>query len=184
MGTIYVEWDKVTSVKTTSVFEIVTTSGAIHFGMLGADSGSLLVVSADGSSTPLYFLEVVSFAPIQSGFWGRIDGSFDVGGSYTQSSGVGQLTLGFNMTFRRPSYEVFTNFDANVTTQQEADVTTRLNWSTGYTHLRRNRWTMTPFAFVERNPDLGLEVRGAGALSAGRYLLQKPRGSLLLTGGI
>jgi hypothetical protein len=184
MGTIYVEWDKVASVRTTSVFEIVTISGAIHFGMLGADSGNLLVVAADGASVPLYFLEVVSFVPIRSGFWGRIDGSFDLGGSYTQSSGVGQLSVGFNMTFRRPNYEVFTNFDANVTTQQEVDATARMNLSTGYTRLRPNRWTVTPFAYVERNQDLGLEVRGAGAFTIGRYLVQSPRGSLLLSGGL
>lgn len=185
IGTIYVEWDKVTSVSTTGLYELATTSGALFVGTLAPDTlGMLQVIAADGAISRIGSSNVVSIWAIKSGFLGRIDGSMDVGGSYTQSSGVGQLSVGFAMSYRRPGYEVFSNFDGNLTTQEEAETTARLNWSSGYTRLRPNRWTVSPFVFVERNPDLGLTVRGAGALSVGRFLHQSARASFLLTGGL
>ena len=184
LGTVNIEWDKVASVTSKRMYRVETTGGLRLLGQLATTTAGQLDVVQDTGPVSVAALDVVFIVPIEQRFWRQLDGAFNLGLSYTQSSGVGQLSVGFNMTFRRPNYEVFTNFDANVTTQEEADTTARMNLSTGYTRLRPNRWTVTPFAFVERNQDLGLEVRGAGAFTIGRYVIQSPRGSLLLSGGM
>jgi hypothetical protein len=184
-GTIYIEWDKIASVKTAGYYEVATVDDVHYVGLLAPDTDtSLQVVALGGAAARLTFVEVVSIRSIKSGFFERIDGTFDVGGSYTKSSGVGQVSVSLDATYRRPGYEVFTNFDANRTTQQEAETSSRFTWTSGYTRFRPNGWVVTPFLFVERNPDLGLTLRNEAALAIGRSLHRSSRSPTMLNGGI
>lgn len=184
-GTIYIEWDKIAAITTAGSYEVTTIDGTQYVGQLQPDTPTTLQVFAQvGVSSAVPLVEIVEIRSIKSRFFQRIDGSFDVGGSYTQSSGVGQLSVSFNATYRRPGFEVFTNFDANRTSQQEAETTSRFAWMSGYTRVHRNGWMVTPFAFLERNPDLGLTLRGEAALVGGRYLHRSTRSTTILTGGI
>ena len=184
VGTIYIEWDKIASVTTAGRYEVATESGARHVGSLAPDTpGTLQVIADDGAVTRLAFLDVVSVASIKSGFFERIDGSLDVGGNYTKSSGVGQLSILLDLAYRRPSYDVFTDFESNLTRQRESPSIARFTLMSGYTHFRDDRWIMRPFIFMERNPDLGLTLRSVAALALGRYLQQSSRSATLLLGG-
>ena len=170
-GTIYIEWDKVVSVTTALQYEVVTTSNARVVGMLGPDSGTKLkVVAADGTATALAFLDVVSFAPIKEGFLERIDGTLDIGGSYTKSSGVGQVTVDVDEHYRRPSYDVFTHFLSNVTRASGEETFTQFTLRSGYIHFREDGWIVSPFAYLARNIDLGQSFAAAAAMTAGRYV--------------
>ena len=46
--------------------------------------------------------EVTSITPIGRSFGRQLDGSFDAGFTYTQSSGVGQMTMNSATIYRRP----------------------------------------------------------------------------------
>jgi hypothetical protein len=184
-GTIYIEWDKIAAVTTAGSYEVTTIDGTQYVGQLQPDTPTTVQVFVQvGVSTSVPFVEIVEIRSIKSRFFQRIDGSFDVGGSYTKSSGVGQISVSLSATYRRPGFELFTNFDANRTSQQEAETTSRFAWTSGYNRFHENRWVVTPFVFVERNPDLGLTLRGEAALAAGRYLHRSLRGTTVLTGGI
>lgn len=184
-GTIYIEWDKIASVTTAGVYEVVTTDGTHYVGTLAPDpGGTVQIVAADGATSHLAFLDVVGLARINSRFFQRFDGGIDFGGSYTKSSGVGQFSFGVDATYRRPRFEVFNTFESNLTTQSQADTTSRFTYRSGYTRVRSNDWLVSPFAFLERNPDLGLTLRTIGALAIGRYVQRSTRSSTLLAGGM
>ena len=184
-GTLYIEWDKIVSLRTAGRYEVTTAQGALHVGMFAPDtSASVRLIAEDGSSTALAFADIVSFSSIKAGFVERIDGTIDLGGSYTKSSGVGQVSLALDATYRRPRYDIFTDFDASLTTQRDEANTSRYAFQAGYTHFRANRWVTTPFAFIESNPDLGLDLRAGGALTFGRFLHQSGNNVTLLAAGI
>ena len=184
-GTIYIEWDKVVAVTTAGHYEVATDAGAFHVGRLAPDAAadSLRVVADDGAVKRLAFSEIVSLSAIKSGFFGRIDGAVDIGGSYTKSSDVAQVSIGFDATYRRPAYAVSTDFSSTLTAQREPPFTTRFTWLSKYTSFRANRWIVSPFVFVERNVDLGLKLRSLAALTAGRYVHLSGRSSTLLAAG-
>jgi hypothetical protein len=183
-GTIYIEWDKIVAIKTALNYEVVTSNGSRFVGVLSTDVARELRVSAeDGTVTHLPLLDVVSFGPIKAGFLECIDGSFDLGATYTKSSGVAQTSINLNAGYRRPSYQVFNEFESNVTRQRNAPHTFRFTLRTGYAHFLANNWIVSPFVFVERNPDLGLKLRSAAALVAGRYLQRSNRSDTLVTAG-
>jgi hypothetical protein len=184
VGTIYIEWDKVIAVTTAARYEVAITDGSRYLGRLQPDSDTTLqVVADDGAVARLPFVEIISFDPIRAGFFERIDGSIDLGGSYTKSSGVGQASLAFSAAYRRPLFEVFTDLEGNHTTQREEPATTRFTFRSGYTRFR-DHWFVSPFLLLERNPDLGLTLRGALALAIGRFLHQSPHNTTLASVGI
>jgi hypothetical protein len=184
-GTIYIEWDNIAAVTTAGRYEVATEDGALHVGRLGPGSADTVLVTAeDGAVTRLAFRDVVAFAAIKRGFFGRIDGTVDIGGSYTKSSDVAQVSIEVDARYRRPAYDVFTDFSSTLTSQREEPFTSRFTWTSGYTHFRPNRWIVTPVLFIERNVDLGLTFRGLGAITAGRYLQRSARSATLLSAGL
>ena len=184
-GTIYIEWDKIVSIKTALKYEVVTRNGSRYVGVLATDvADELQVIAEDGTVTRLGLLDVVSFLPIKSGFLERIDGSFDLGGTYTKSSGVAQTAIDLSAVYRRPSYEVFSEFESNVTRQTDVPVTFRFTLRTGYVRFLEDNWIVSPFVFVERNPDLGSRLRSAAVLVAGRYLQRSNSSATLVTAGL
>jgi hypothetical protein len=183
-GTIYIEWDKIVGVTTVLPYEVVVRNGTRYVGVLAPASATQLnVVAENGTVTTLSFLDVVSFASIKEGFLERIDGTLDVGGSYTKSSGVGQLNAALDAAYRRPSYNVFTNALSTVTRQNGSATITQFTLRSGYMHFADDGWILSPFAYVARNVDLGLSLVTAGALTAGRYLQRSNRAETLVAGG-
>ena len=182
-GTIYIEWDKIVAVTTALQYEVVTTSGARYVGVLApASNTQLKVVAEDGTETVVVLLDVVSFASIKTGFLERIDGTLDVGGSYTKSSGVGQMTVDLDANYRRPSYDVFTNLVSTVT-RSSSETITPFTLRSGYLHFRDNGWIFSPFVYVSRNVDLGLSLGAAAAFTAGRYVQRSNRRETLVALG-
>jgi hypothetical protein len=185
VGTIYIEWDNIVAIKTALNYEVVTRNGSRYVGVLEtATADELRVIAEDGAVTRLAPVNVVSFWPIKSGFLQRIDGSFDLGATYTKSSGVAQTSLDLSAAYRRPSYEVFTEVESTATRQINVPVTFRFTLRTGYLRFLEENWTVSPFLFIERNPDLGLMLRGAAVLVVGRYLQRSNRSAALLAAGL
>lgn len=184
-GTIYIEWDKIISVTTAGFYEVTTEDGVHYIGLIAPDTDTTLqMLALGGVATRLPYVEVVTIRSIKSGFFERIDGTFDIGGSYTKSSGVGQFSVSLDGTYRQPLFEVFLNFDANRTTQEGEEPSSRFTLSSGYTRFRANNWIVSPFVLMERNPDLGLTLRGEAALAIGRYLNRSGRNITILTSGL
>ena len=100
-GTIYVEWDKIVHLEAVRQFEVVTTDGSRFLGSLGRGPDRILAVGSPAGPS-LAMIEVTSITPIGSSFWRKLDGSFDTGFSYTRSSGIAQLNINSDTTFRRP----------------------------------------------------------------------------------
>jgi hypothetical protein len=102
-GTLYLEWDKLSSVMAMRRVEVLTTDGSRYLGSLGrATNRSIAVVTSDGE-VRLQMSEVTLITPIGRGFWRQLDGAIDAGFSYTRSSGVAQLNLSSDTVYRKPA---------------------------------------------------------------------------------
>ena len=78
-GTLYLEWDKLTSVVTTRLVEIGTADGSTYLGSLvKAPTRSVRVATLTGE-VALIMPEVTSITPIGRSFGRQLDGSFDAG---------------------------------------------------------------------------------------------------------
>jgi len=184
MGTVYVEWDKVIELTAPEYFEVELSTGARHYGTLGPGPNATLGVSLDGRTTTLALLSVVRIRPIKQSFWSRLDGSINLGASYTQSSGVGQGSISASVGTRRPKFESTIRFDSTVTVQPDQPDQTRTVVTGGYNWLMPNRWIIISSGKAEHNSELGLRLRTAAAAGVGRYLVQTNRSLVGVAAGV
>jgi hypothetical protein len=183
-GTISIEWDKIASVTTADQYEVTLRDGSQLLGRLRpAATGRALSIEGIGGISSPTMADVASFEHIKKTFWSRIDGSFDLGGNYTKSSGVAELALNADARYRRPQYAVAAKLSTNLTHQTEEPDTARYTASTTYSRYR-GPWIASTLGLFESNRDLGFTFRGTLAESIGRYPLRGPHAELLLSGGL
>jgi hypothetical protein len=184
-GTLSIKWDKVASVTTAASYDVTMRDSRRLFGRLRpAAAGSLDLVADDGSVTTIAMAEIVWFARIKDTFWSRFEGSLDLGGSYTRSSGIADVALEADAQYRRPSYSYSAAFSTNLTREDSGNSTSRYSLIVNYRKFLGNQWFVSPLALFEGNRDLGFTFRGSGALSVGRYVLQSNHAEVVLAGGL
>ncbi|HEY2432233.1 MAG TPA: DUF481 domain-containing protein [Vicinamibacterales bacterium] len=184
-GTIAIEWDKIASVTTADVYDLTLRDGSQLLGRLrpGTSAGRTVLVEGIGGVSSPSMSDVVSFEHIKKTFWSRIDGSFDLGGTYTKSSGIAELALNADARYRRPQYAVDAKLSTNLTHQEEEPDTARYTASTTYSRYR-GPWIVSTLGLAEGNRELGFTVRGTVAESLGRYVTRTSHAEMLLAGGM
>ena len=173
-GTIYIEWDKVATVAASGQFEVTTVDGRRFLGSLvGTTPGAVIVAAEDGTiivTLPRY--ETLSLMPIGRSLWKKMDGSVDIGFSYTRSSNVGQASFNGDSTYRRPAFEVRLDGSATVTirSDEEDEPDDRASFAMSYVRYRGRRLFLSGAGQLESNKSLGLALRAQlGAMAGLRF---------------
>ena len=184
-GTISIEWDKIASLTTADQYELTLQDESRLLGRFrpGTAPGTA-EVAGDTGTTPVRFADVAAFNRIKATFFQRIDGSVDLGASYSQSSGVGDLWLNSSATYRRPKFTFGTALSTNLTRQPDSPDTSRYSLANTYSRYRKTVWIFTTLALFEGNRDLGFTFRGTLAESIGRYLVRSRHVELMMSGGL
>ena len=184
-GTIYIEWDKVATVTSTAQFEVGTSDGQRFVGSLRSDPGRVLVVLAAAGPVPLLMTDVTVITTIGRSFWAKLDGSIDIGFSYTKSSDIAQLNVNTGTLYRSPSFEA--RLTASATATQTSDEEGRDDRGTvqaSYLRYRGKRWFVGGGAGVETNESLGITLRSQVSGAVGQRLVNTNRAQLAIGGGL
>lgn len=184
LGTVNIEWDKVASVTANRVFRVETSGGLRLLGRLATSTPQHLDVLQETGPVSVDQLDVVYIVPIGQRFWRQVDGSLDLGFSYTQSSGIGQLNFGASTIYRRPSLQLSASASSYVTVEEDGDETSRhaLDLS-GYRYFRQQWLWLLQGGFM-RNQELGYDLRGTVSAGVGRFLVRSNRATLAVGGGL
>src|SRR6185436_4144398 len=184
-GTIYIEWDKVATVTSTAQFEVGTSDGQRFVGSLGSEPGRVLLVVATTGTERLLMTDVTIITKIGRSFWAKLDGSIDVGFSYTKSSDIAQLNVNTGTLYRSPSFEA--RLTASATATQTSDEEGRDDRGTvqaSYLRYRGKRWFVGGGAGVETNESLGIKLRSQLSGAVGQRLVNTNRAQLAIGGGL
>ena len=184
LGTVHIEWDKITSVVAKGTFQIETASGLRLVGQLDTTRpGSLDIVTLTGTIA-IDMHTVVYIAPIGRSFWSKLDGSLDLGMSYTQSSGVAQVNLSSSATFRRPNLQMTLSGSSYFTHQEAAEDTSRqtLQFASSRAFKGNSLWLV--MGGFESNEELGYELRSSAGAGVGHYLVRSNRAIFAVGGGL
>ena len=160
LGTVEIEWDDILSVTSTQEFEVELETGRRFFGSLGPDSESneVVVELAEGPMA-LPHAEVVRITPIKATFWGRVDGSMDVGFSFAQADQSGQLNLGLDASIRTRKYLRRLEVSSILTYRDEGEEIRRSVGSFEFSRFISRKWGTLSIGSAEQNDELGLELR-------------------------
>jgi len=188
IGTIYLEWDKIVTIVSTNVFEVGTSDGRRFLGRLGPAADRSVTVLSTLESVMLRTVEVTEIRPIGRNFWNKLDGSIDIGFSYTRSSAIGQLNLNANTIYRRPSFEARINGSGTVTWTEDGDGEEerddRGTVQGSYIRYRGHRVFVGATGGFETNDSLGLELRTQAAGFGGWRWVNSNRAQVATAAGL
>ena len=173
---VSIKWNRIVSITSAKQFEIETPDGLYHYGTLAPSTppGKLDIVSGDQTLT-LDFMEVIRLSPIYQTFWRRISGSLDLGFNYQQANQYVQFTFNASANMRKPAFAMFANVSSFFTSQQGVPSSQRANFDLGYQKYLKDRWSLLGGLGLDRNLDLGLDLRASLTAAAGRDLIQTNR---------
>jgi hypothetical protein len=185
IGTLTIEWDKVVEVRANVPVEVVDLHGARLYGSLeaGPELGTVTIAGPTGSRT-VDLDDVVRIRRTGTTFWNAIDGSIDVGLSFTSASSLLTLDIHGAVQFKRPRYELDFDFASSLTRQPEVEDTRRNDLTFSYTRRYEDRWVAFVIGELDQNKALGMNLRASAAGGGGRAVVQSQHQSLLLGVGL
>ena len=185
MSTIYIEWDKITQITSKHVFEVEMRSGQRIFGSLIETSEKYtVVVQTVMAPVPVDLIQVVGLTPIKASFFSRLDGSLDVGFSYTKANALTTWTGSGEVKYRTKNYSFNLNGSTYYSNQRDADSTSRNNIGFIGRRFFSRRWYILGLAQAEQNEELNLDYRTITGGGAGRGLVQTNRLIFTVFGGV
>jgi hypothetical protein len=185
LGTLSVKWRHVAELRSKNSFTIETGDGTIYFGSLApASDRQLRVVDDEESAVTLDLDTVVYVGRVKDSLWKRLDGSVDVGYSFTQSNGATQLNVDATVGERTEKRRVNITYSSSFNTQNDAAETTRNSLEGQYDRLFEGRWFAIGFAKAQQNSGLDLDLRTLFAGSVGRELYHSNLNLFAVTAGL
>ena len=185
-GTIYIEWEFISSITSSSFFEVENQRGEFFYGMLSPGPGERqLVIVGPARTVVLDMRRIVAIMPIKKTFWARVDGSVSAGFSFTKSSDITQLNFGSTAKYRAEKFMTDLRFDANLTRKgdREEEDSQRADLTFIYRRFRRDRFFTEWNAAAQRNDELGIDLRLIAGWAMGRSVVRTNHALLSLIAG-
>jgi putative salt-induced outer membrane protein YdiY len=177
MDTVYLNWLDVESIESSTYLRIAKTDGSFRYGRVQkSDMTQNLRILDEGQTIEVPVLEVASMKPIRvdESFWHRIEGDVSAGIDYKKASDILLVNVASHLRLREEKYELDFGFNWNETQRTENNNSSRADLSGDYTRFLGDRWFWKASAGLERNQELGTDLRTIMAGSAGKYFLQTP----------
>jgi hypothetical protein len=175
IGTINIEWLDIEALTSSSVFEVEITDSTRYIGRLEPRGNATLAVVGETGTQVLPHAEVVGIYKLDRGFWKRLDGSFDLGLTYTQADETSQFNFDLELEMRRPNLHNSFDFSGILTDDEDSDTTRRFDATFSHLRLRRSRWFNQLFSAAQGNQELGLDLRILAGAAVGREAIQTNR---------
>lgn len=159
MRTINIEFDMINSIHSSKYFEIRMKSGDKFFGKLRkSDVLSTVNIVSLTDTLPKRLWDIILIVPIKRNFIQKIDGSVDLGLSYTKASDVLQYNINLNVTHRTNYYSTRFELESILTDDGEKK-TNNSTLSLDVTHYLPNKWFTSIIAQGQQNTELNLDYR-------------------------
>jgi hypothetical protein len=187
MGTVYIEWEDIAQLASKETYIVEMMDGSRVQGVLAMpfDDGTLLV-NADGEPRRLAMDQIVWIDPLKLDEVRikRWDGSVSAGFDTKKANDITSITADFDA--RRRAEKFLLSFDGSwySSSQDEIEDTVRATFGTAYKRYLEERWYWALVGGLERNDELGIDLRTLAGGGFGRFLLQTGRTLWSATAGL
>jgi hypothetical protein len=176
MGTIYIEWDKVASLKSDQYLLLERTDGTRYYGQLVAGEGEakLRVRHKEGEPAQLVDMaSVVRAQPIEGGaFIDRLDGYVSAGFDFAKANNRNSVDVSGGLSSRTRIRAWAVDGSANLTDDSTGATSERYQLQGSYRQFVRRRDFYQGFGGFDRNTELDLNLRTTVGGAYGRYFVQ------------
>jgi len=184
-GTISIEWDDIESLSSNQNIQVETEAGLRYLGKLTPDeSSSTTIVQTEAGLIDLESASVILMTPIEERGVSRLDGDITAGYNFAKASEIKQLHFGLDLDYRTETRIMSLQVDATTSDSSDSESSQRESADLSYRRLLPNRWIAGGVLSLNRNDELGLDLRTSVGAGGGRILKQSNSTNLSLEGGL
>jgi len=183
--TISIEWDEVAYLSSDHNIQVETLLGARHLGFLiRSEEKFNLIVETNEGPIKLNNIQVVKMTPIEDKGLSRLDGNITFGYNFAKADEATQSNLGINLEMRSEIRILSLTFDGSITDSATNESNQRESLSLDFKRLLRDRWLWSANIGMDRNDELGIDMRTSVGGGGGRILRQTDHSAILLEAGL
>jgi len=186
MGTVKIEWEDVVQLRSDKRYEIILDNTQVILGFIDSTSvrNEVLQIIPD-IEEQIQLKNIVEITPIKNRFWKRFDGGIDFGFSFTKASDVAQLSIDSRLQYKGEKIYGELNLQSITTNTREDNEEAAKKQDLGLQVLRvyPQSWYWGVFTALEKNTELGIDLRSRFALGFGKDLIHGASSNLLFTLG-
>jgi hypothetical protein len=164
---------------------IETQSGDRYFGLIQrSDAPREFLIQTAAASSVIRNDQIIAIDQVDAQGFRNIDLRVSAGYNYTNASNVTQLNVGVDTAYRTRERILSGDFASTISNSTGNDVSQRQNLTLNYTRLRAERWLNDGGLSLDRNDELGLNLRTSLSAGGGRILSQSNSRHVVLKGGL
>jgi putative salt-induced outer membrane protein YdiY len=188
-GNIALDWNQVESIQSTATFQIVLNNGQRLVGKIEKVSGEEIkgrdfLIHEATEQVLLPSAEIASIETKKPTFWRELQGSMDLGYSFTSGNSQSTLNADATAAYRTTEWAAATTFDSTFGGQSGGSKTNREDLQTTFAKfLNRNSFLMGLSDFLHSSQQ-NLNLRTTLGGGYGRYFIRTTNSNLSWLGGV
>ncbi|HEY0729515.1 MAG TPA: DUF481 domain-containing protein, partial [Pyrinomonadaceae bacterium] len=186
---VRLDWSKVQSLESKSTFMIWLVDGKLVTNVMrllptNSDQAANFVIGNSQENIRVHQLDVIRITPADRGFWRRLEGSIDLGMSFTSGNDQYQTQLTATTTYRTGAHSFTASLDSAFSGQTEGTSTTRNQFTFDYRRQLNERWYVGGLFDLLRSDQQSLRLRTTAGGLIGRNIKQTEHTRLSVFGGL
>jgi hypothetical protein len=185
-STVYVEWDKVDSVKILNTMRIVMDDGQILYGKIlpAGEAGKCFIWSSLGDPRMLELVHIISLAPLEDKFFNRLSGSLSSGFSYVKATQVTQLNFDGSIKYQAEKNQFELSYSGLFSHDSTKGYSQNQTGGATFIRLLPNKWFLLSQLSLESNSEMDLDLRTSITAGAGYSFVRTNRSYLYAAMGL
>jgi len=186
---VRLDWARVQSIESKTTFMIWLVDGKLVTDVMrllptNSSEVSNFVIGSSGHAFRVPQLDVIRIAPIERGFWKQLEGSIDLGFSFTSGNDQYQTQLAATTTYRTGDHSFTAAIDSSFSGQTEGTSQTRNQFTFDYRKQLNDRWYVGGLFGLLRSDQQSLDLRTSVGGLIGRNLKQTEHTRFSVFGGV
>ena len=174
VGTIYVEWDKIDSVKILNNMRIVLDGGEILYGKIlpAEEAGKCYIWSSEGEPRLLELVRIVMLAPLEDKIINRLSGTLSTGFSYLKSTQIMNMNFDGSVKYQAEKNQLELSYSGLFSKDSASDYSQNQNGSATAIRMLPKNWFLISMLSLESNSEQDLDLRTSLTLGGGNAFVR------------
>lgn len=176
-STVYIEWNKIDSIKILNPMRILLDNGKILYGKMlpAGEIGKCFIWSTSGLPLAMELIRIVALAPMEEEFLDRISGTLSTGFSYVKATKVMQMNFDATVKYSRNKNQIQLSYSGLFSEDPTSGYSQNQNGGATYMRLLPKKWFAISEFTGESNTEMDLDIRTSLTLGAGNALIRNNR---------